>query len=127
MTLSRTVQLLRSAGSALLAQGGLHAELLLLEWGEERQRWRSMLLAVLAGTAFLLCSLLSLGALLVLLSWETPYRLLTLLLLLLTYSLAAGFAWYRFLALAAMGSEAFAVSRDELAADLALLKSRLSS
>jgi len=127
MTLARTVQLLRSAGSALLAQGGLHAELLRLEWMEERQRLRRMLLAVLAGTAFLLCSLLTLGALLVLLSWETPYRVLTLALLLLAYALAAGFAWYRFLTLAAMGSQAFAASREELAADLALLKNRLSS
>jgi len=41
------------------------------------------------------------------------------------YGLGAGFAWRRFAALAALGSQSFAATRAELAADLALLRSKL--
>lgn len=126
MTLAGTVHLLRSAGGALLAQAALHAELAQLEWVAEKQRLRGMLMALLAGAVFMHCSLLSLGALVLTLAWDTPYRVTALLLLLLIYSVAAGLACHRYLVLAARGSRAFFDTREELAADLALLRSRLA-
>src|SRR5690606_34530550 len=116
----------RSGAGALLAQGTLHAQLLQVEWAAEKLRLRDMLLALLTGAAFLICSLLSAGALLLTLSWDTRYRTAAMVLLLLLYCLGAAVAWHRFQVLAARGSLAFADTREELAADIDLIRSRLS-
>ena len=79
----------------------------------------------LLGFAGLLCVMLAAGALVLAFSWDTPYRIAAAIALLAAYGLVAGFAWIRLKALSAQGSQAFTATREELAADIALLKSNL--
>lgn len=119
------IRILRSAGGSLLDQAALHGQLLHTEWAAEKRRLLKMHLAILLGFAFLLCTMLACGALVLALGWETVYRIPIMLALMAVYGLGAVFAWRRFLTLSALGGQAFAASREELSADLALLRSRL--
>lgn len=119
------VRILRSAAGALLSQASVHGQLLRLEWAEEKNRLLRMLVAVLLGFACLLCTLLFLGALVLAGFWETPYRMLAVISLVAVYGTATALAWRRFQSQSALSDQSFAASREELAADLALLRSQL--
>jgi len=119
------VRLLRSAGSALLTQAGLHGQLARVEWESEKDRIVRMAVAALIAFASLLCTMLVAGALLLAFSWDTTYRVPVAIGLVVTYAACLCLAWYRFKALSARSRDAFAATREELAADLALIKSRL--
>ena len=119
------LRVLRSAGGALFDQLALHGQLAQVEWIEERTRLLKMLVGALLGFACFLCLMLSVGALLLALYWETVYRLPAAAAVVALYGLGAGWAWRRFTALAALGGQSFAATRVELAADLALIRSRL--
>lgn len=125
LSLLAVLRLLRSAGQALLAQAALHGQLARVEWAQEKNRLTQMLLLTLLGFAGLLCLLLLVNALVLALSWATPYRIPTLLGLLLAHGLGCLLAWRRLRTLAARSSQGFAATRAELAADIALLKSAL--
>ncbi len=118
-------QLLRAAAGALFAQGALHGELFRLDWSEEKSRLFRMLLSLLAGTVFMLCSLLSLGTLVMVLCWDTQYRIPVQITLTLFYCSGMLIAWYRFHKLAALGSQAFADSLAELGTDITLIRNTL--
>lgn len=118
-------RLLRSAGGALLAQLALHGQLARVEWAEEKRRLLSLLGLVLIGLVTLICLLLGVGALLLAVVWDGPYRLPVALALVFVYGAGVGIAWLRLVRLMARGSLAFAATREELAADIALIKSRL--
>ena len=113
---------LRSAGPALLAQGALHGKLAGLEWQAEKVRLLKMLETLLLGFALGICGLLFAGGLVLLVAWDTPYRATSLAALALLSAFGALQAWRRLHALADIGSEVFADSRAELAADAALLR-----
>jgi len=119
------IRILRSAGKPLFAQAALYGQLARVEWAEEKNRLMKMLVIALLGFASLLCVMLFLGALLLAYSWETEYRIPAVMALIAVFGLAAGIAWRRLQALSAQSSQAFAATREELAADLALLKSKL--
>jgi len=119
------IRTLRSAGGALIDQVALHGQLAQVEWGEEKNRLLRMLAGAALGFACLLCVMLSLGVLALALCWETVYRIPSAALLVALYGLGIGFAWRRFAALSALGGQSFAATRVELAADLALLRSKL--
>lgn len=119
------VRLLRSAGGALLVQALLHGQLARIEWQEEKQRLLKMLAITLLGFACLLCVLLFTGGLMLAAAWETAARLPVLAGLVLLYAAATALAWRHFARLAALGDQAFAGLRAELAADAALLRSNL--
>ncbi|MEX1993944.1 MAG: phage holin family protein [Steroidobacteraceae bacterium] len=119
------VRLLRSAGAALFTQASLHGQLARVEWEEEKARLLGMAIAALLCFAGLLCLLLMAGAVVLAFSWNTPYRVPAALALVAAYGLIAGFAWRRIRLLSARSSQAFAATREELAADLALLKEKL--
>jgi len=119
------VRILRSAGSSLLTQAGLHGQLARVEWAAEKNRLTGLLIAALIVGIGVLCTLLMAGALVLAFSWDTPYRIPAALGLVLFYAACAGFAWLRFKNLSARGREAFAGTREEIAADLALIRSRL--
>lgn len=116
---------LRLIGPSLLALAALHGKLAQQEWAQEKARLLQLLLTSLLGFACLLITLLLSCALVVVLSWQTPYRIHALLGLLLGHGLAVALAWWRVRRLLARGSMSFAASRNELAADIALLKSKL--
>lgn len=120
----RVVRVLQSAGGALLVQAVLHGQLAAIEWKEERHRLQRMLALTLAGFACLLCTLLFAGALALSASWETGYRIHVLALLMLLFGFGTVLAWQRFGIRAAAGDHSFAASREELAADIALLKAK---
>ncbi len=119
------VRMLRSAGSALLTQAGLHGQLARVEWEAEKDRIVRMVATALVAFASLLCTMLLVGALVLAFSWDTPYRIPVAIGLVAAYAACVGAAWYRFKALSAQSDDAFAGTREELAADLALIRSRL--
>ena len=124
-SVSALVRIARSAGGALLVQSGLHLELLQIEWQETRVRLLKMLGAALVGFACLLCLMLALGALLLAVSWPTPWRIAAVVALIVVYAIGALLAWRQFQLQSALCASGFAASRAELAADLALLRSHL--
>jgi uncharacterized membrane protein YqjE len=119
------IHLLRSSGKALFAQLVLHGELARVEWAEEKSRLTKMLVAGLLCFAGLLCVMLFGGITVLTLSWETAYRIPATVALLVVYASATAFAWRRLQMLSALGDQSFAATREELAADLAMLKSKL--
>jgi len=119
------IRILRSAGGSLFTQVALYGQLARVEWAEEKNRLLKMLVVALLGFASLLCVMLFVGALVLTFSWDTTYRIPAVLALIAVYGLGTALAWRRFQALSAFSSQAFAATREELAADLALLKGKL--
>lgn len=117
------IRLLRSAGGALFAQAALHTELIRVEWAEEKNRLVKMLLLALVGFACGLCLLIFVGVLVLALSWDTEYRIHAVVALIALFGLGIFIAYRRFQKLSALSPNAFAATREELAADLALMKS----
>lgn len=124
-SLLETIRLLRLASPALLDQLAMYAQLARIEWMEEKRRLLQLWLAGLAGFACLLCVLILTGALVVTLTWDGPWRLPSVLFLLGFYLAGLAFAWHRLTALSARSGQAFAAVREELTADIELLRSRL--
>jgi uncharacterized membrane protein YqjE len=119
--------LLRSAGSAFAAQAGLHAQLAKVEWAEEKVRITRMLIASFIGLLSVQCLLMSVGLVALMLSWRTPYQLPVMLAVLLGYLILCALAIYVLIRLAALGTKSFAATRQEIAADLAMLRATLSA
>lgn len=119
------VRLLRSAGGALISQATLHGQLARVEWAEEKTRLRNMMIAALSGFACLLCFMIFFGVLVIAFSWDTQYRIAAVSILTAVYGLAGFMAWRRLAALSALSGQAFAATREEIAADIALIKSKL--
>jgi uncharacterized membrane protein YqjE len=120
----RAMRVLQSAGSELLVQAVLHGQLAAIEWEQEKHRLQRMLALTLAGFACLLCTLLFAGALALSASWDTGYRIHVLAVLVLLSGFGTAAAWQRFGIRSSAGDRSFAASREELAADLALLKAK---
>jgi uncharacterized membrane protein YqjE len=121
----RLLRIMRSAGSALLAQAALHGQLARVEWAQEKARLLRMVLIAALGFACLLCVMLFAGLLLLAVSWDSVYRIPAFVAVIGIYALGVGVAWYQLHGLAALGDQAFAATREEISADLAMLKSRL--
>lgn len=125
LNLMHAIRVFRKAGKALCAQIVLHGQLARVEWAEEKSRLLMMLMLTLLGFACLLCGMLFAGALVLALTWETPYRIPAVLALIAVYGMGAGIAWRKFHALSARGVTAFAATREELAADIAMINNYL--
>ena len=119
------LRLLRLAGKSLMAQLALHGQLALVEWAEEKNRLMKLLVAALLGFACVLCILLLGSALVMAIFWDTAYRIPAAIALLLAFAIGGAIAAFRLHALSALGSQAFASSREELATDIAMLRSKL--
>ncbi len=117
------IRILNSAGGALFAQARLHGQLARVEWQEEKIRLLKMLVAVLLGFVGLLCFLLFAGMAVLAFSWDSAYRIPVAVILVAVYALGTALAWRWFKGLSAR--VAFAATREELAADLALIRSTL--
>lgn len=119
------IRMLRSASGALIAQLGLHGQLVSVEWAEEKARLTGMLTAGLLGFAALLCLMLFGGVLSLAFSWDTPYRGIVATVVMMAYALVAGIAFRKLSALTALGTHSFSATREELAADIAMIRARL--
>ena len=119
------IRVLRPVSGALLSRASLYAQLLSIEWAEQKARLTAMLAFILVGTASLLCAMIFAGVLIIAIGWETAYRIPLIVALIALYGIAVGVAWYRFKSLSAIGDQAFAATRAEFAADIALIKDKL--
>lgn len=119
------IKRLRAMAKLVLTRLELHGQLISVEWAEERQRLQQLLVISLLGFIFLICALLFVGIFAIALSWATDYRIHVIGLMLALYTL--GFCWcgYRFSVLIERSSASFAASREEIIADLELIRSRL--
>jgi uncharacterized membrane protein YqjE len=116
---------LRSAGKPLFVQLALHGQLLRIELAEERNRLLKMVAATLVCFIGLLCTLILAGVVALAFTWDTPYRIPAAIAVVGVFVLVTGLAWWRLRVLAARGRQSFAATREEIAADLALLRSRM--
>lgn len=116
----------RGPGSTLdtlLSQSVLHGQLAWIELAEEKSRIFRLLALMLLGFILLFCSLLSLSALLMIASWDTPWRIHTIVLLTAFYMVGAALSLHGFYKVDALGDLAFVDTRRELAADIELMRS----
>jgi len=121
----KILRILCKAGADVFTQAALHGQLAQIEWAEEKNRlFKLGLFAALSFVSFLFVMLF--GSLLALaLSWDTPYRLHALLMIMVFYMLLTVVAWRRFKLLSALGSKRFAATREEISLDLEMLKGHL--
>lgn len=119
------LNVIRSAGGALFAQANLHAQLASIEWQEEKQRIRQLMVFSLLAFAFFLCFLFITSAFAIAISWYTPYRIHVFISLIAAYFLLFIWAALRVKTFAELSSKSFAATRAEIAADIALLKNVL--
>jgi len=119
------IRILRHAGGALFAQASLHGQMARVEWAEEKNRLLWMLVVALVGFSCLLCLMLFIGVLVLALSWQTAYQIPAMIALVAVYGFGTAIACWRFQILSALSSNTFAVTREELAADIAMIKSKL--
>jgi uncharacterized membrane protein YqjE len=119
------IRKLRSAGSALSAQLALHGQLFKVEWAEEKIRLSKMLGAALLGLIFFLCANIAIGVLLATLGWQAGYLLPVVIALIVVYAAGTWLAWRKWQALSALSVHAFATLHAELAADVAVIRSKL--
>lgn len=119
------IRLLRSAGGALCSQAGLYGQLAKVEWEEEKVRLTKMLLVSVAMSIFLLCALLFIGLLVVVLSWDSSYRIHAIVGTIAVYAAGMGFSWQKLKNLSALSGQSFSATREEMATDLALIRSKL--
>lgn len=97
------------------------------ELTQEKQRLFGMLRTMLLAAAFLVCSLLSISALLVIAFWETPYRLQSLSVLTVLYLGGTLLAWRRFETLERQGERSMEKTRQELADTLQRMDNKMDS
>lgn len=119
------IRKLRSAGSALSAQLVLHGQLFKVEWAEEKIRLSKMLIAGLLGFAFFMCANIAVGVLLLTLGWQAGLLIPAVIALIAVYAVGTWLAWRKLQALSLLSVHAFETSRAELAADIALIRSKL--
>jgi len=119
------LRVLRSAGNTLGAQAGLYTELAKIEWAQEKARLARLLVVAAVAFICLFGAVLFAGILILALVWDTEYRIITIAGLLIAYLLGIAIAVWRLKVLTAKGQHAFAATRRELAADIALIKSQL--
>lgn len=117
--------ILRSASGALIAQASLHAELAQVEWQAEKERLGKMIIFTLVAFACLLCLIFFLGIFVLVITWDTEYRIHSFVGLLFCYLLALVWAGFKLKALSALGEKSFAATRAEISADIDLIKSAL--
>jgi uncharacterized membrane protein YqjE len=118
-------QRMRLLMKELFIQLELHGRLLIIEWLQEKNRIQQILCMASLGFAFVLCWLLSLGFLVIAANWSGEYRMLSIALLSAFYFVGLVLCWLRFNVLLARGAQSFAASREEFAADIALIRSQL--
>lgn len=119
------IQRLRSMAKILLTRLELYGQLVSVEWGEERKRLQQLLAITLLGFICLFCAILFVGIFAIALSWATEYRIITIAVMFALYSAGLCLCMYRFSVLAARSSATFAATREEIAADMALIRSQL--
>lgn len=116
------VERLGGLAKATFSQLELHSRLAKIEWAEEKSRLQRMCVFILVAVILLLCFLLLASTLTILLVWNTEYRLGIIAGLCACYALGFLICLYGFIKLSAQSSKRFAATRQEIAADIALIE-----
>lgn len=119
------LRIFRSASHAIFAQANLHQQLVKVEWEEEKKRLSQLFITSLIGFSCFICLISFLGILVLALSWDTQYRVISILILCSFYGLGLYLAWNRFCKLVSSPEAFFSNTRNELAADFSMIKSKL--
>lgn len=119
------IQRLRTTAKIIIERLELHGKLISVEWAEEKQRLAQLLVVLLLGMSCMFCLILFVGVLTVALGWATEYRIITIATILSLYAAGLVLCVYRFRILVFRGANAFAATREEISADLALIRSQL--
>jgi uncharacterized membrane protein YqjE len=119
------VQRLRTTAKIIIERLELHGKLIGVEWAEEKQRLAQLLVILLLGMSCMFCLILFVGVLTVALGWATEYRIITIAIMLSLYAACLALCAYRFRVLVLRGAHAFVAAREEIGADLALIRSQL--
>ena len=119
------VRTLRTLGGTLGAQAGLYGELLQLEIALEKQRLMRLAVLFTIALVALWCFLLFGAILIVALVWDTEYRIPVIGALVVLFVIVIFAAVWRVKAIINSSGKMFASIREELAADIALIKSQL--
>lgn len=112
---------LRRLGAAVLALGRIKLELLALEWQEEKARIAQLLLYATLGSLLAGFALIALAITITVALWETPYRMLALILTTVLLGAAALASIWRVGALL-RGTQPLATMVSELKRDEAMLR-----
>lgn len=121
-TLLDAVRLLRTGGRALATHVALHGRLARIEWQEEQRYLLLLVLNAVAGFACLLSLMLFAGVAVLAATWESDHRPAVAAGLALLSGAGVLAARSRVRVLAGRVHRAFEASRQELAADAALIK-----
>jgi uncharacterized membrane protein YqjE len=119
------VRVARSAGGMLLEHAALTAELAQSDWQEEQSRLKRLLFSILLYTLLLGLVLLHVSALVMMLAWNTPYRVHAVAGMLLIWSVALLLVRRRLQRISAEGDGRFNASREELRKTLHMLRQHL--
>ena len=116
---------IRPAIGALLTHGALLAKLAQVEWATEKLRLMRLLTLSLIAMVMTVVLLLTISIFAMAAAWDTPYRWIVALALVVLYATGLALALRRLRQLVSIKESAFADTREELAADFALFKQRL--
>lgn len=117
---------LHRIANTVMVQFDLYRELASVEWRAEQSRLTAMLINLLLGFTFFLCLLLALSSMVLIFSWDTQYRHWAMSALVCFHGLGVLLAWYRLKKLGTQSNQAFSDTREELVADMALIRKRLN-
>jgi uncharacterized membrane protein YqjE len=117
---------LRPAASALLTHGVLVLKLAQVEWTAEKRRLQGMLALSLVAFGITLALLLFVSLLAIALLWNSPYLWAMALGIVAFHVAGLWLALQRLQKLARMQDRSFAGTQEELTADFALFKRKLS-
>lgn len=113
-----------SKASALLGYGALYGQLAWVELKVEKDRLLQLLLIMLAVFSMITSLLVSFTILLLVASWDTPWRSIALIATGAFYCAGFIFLWWRYSALSLQGNDAFSDTREELTTDIELIRNR---
>lgn len=115
-------RLLQTASGTLLAHGGLHVQLVQIELAQAGHRLLKRAMVLLIGFAGLISSLLLIGGLAIMVSWETPYRPWVAGAVVMSDVVLTAWAGWRLRRMLAEDPLSFTASFEELAADWDVLR-----
>ena len=119
------IRRLRASAAIVLMQLELYGRLTGIEWQREKNRLRQLVVFGMVGLIFLSCCLLFLGVLAMVVAWPSPYRIHTVVGVVVVYGVGALWCFLRCINFANSEAGAFAATRAEIQKDVALIKSRL--
>lgn len=119
------IRRLRASAAIVLMQMELHGRLACVEWQKEKNRLQQLIVFGTLGLIFSFCCALSIGLVILAAAWPTEYRWWAVAGVIGFYLLGVIVCYLRCKHYAALGKNSFKATREEIAADIALIRSQL--